>query len=269
MRTERQARALLAARAIAARHGLRSAGPRLLSDCNNTIVCLDPWSVVAKVADTSHRPAAAARLRRELDVALYLARAGAPVGEPSLELPVRAHRHGSLVVTFWRYHTHDPGASIDPDAASRALHEVHRALESYPGRLPSFPLLPDPRRLCGDDAERESLLAEYAWLAAALEGRAWRRRPLHGDPHGGNFLSTRTGCLWIDFESACLGPQEWDLSALPGGDLGSRPDVDCELLAVLRRVRTLRTVAWCRTRAGSWPEVERAAAAHIALVRAA
>lgn len=269
MRTERQARALQAARAIAARHGLHSPQPRLLSDCNNTIVHLDPWPVVAKVADTSHRPTAAARLRRELDVALHLTRVGAPVGAPSLELPVRPHRHGSLVVTFWRYYEHDPGGSIDPSAASRTLREVHRALESYLGDLPLFPLLPDPRHLCAEEQEHAFLLGEHARLAAALEGRAWARRPLHGDPHRGNLLLTRGGCLWIDFESACLGPQEWDLSALPGGGSGSWPDVDRELLALLRRLRTLRTVAWCRTRAGSWPEVERAAAAHLALARGA
>ena len=70
----------------------------------------------------------------------------------------------------------------------------------------------------------------------------------------------------IDFESSCAGPVEWDLSALPADEASAWGDVDCDLLALLRRVRS---VIWCRTRAGSGPAVERAAAAHLDLLRAA
>ena len=87
MYTERQLRAMRAAGVIAARHGLRGAEPRLLSDCNNTIVHLAPWPVVAKVAETSGRPAARIRLQRELDVALHLVRTGAPDPHPSPRRP--------------------------------------------------------------------------------------------------------------------------------------------------------------------------------------
>jgi Ser/Thr protein kinase RdoA (MazF antagonist) len=256
-----------AARAIAARHGLPSPRPRLLSDCNNTIVHLVPWPVVAKVADTSTRPGAAGRLQRELDVARHLASSGAAVAAPSPELPVEPHRHSCQVATFWRFQEHDPAAPADGRAAARSLRELHRALATFAGELPPFRPLPDPRRLSVPQPERSFLLAEHARLTAELRGRAWASRPLHGDPHRGNLLATRDGCRWIDFESACLGPLEWDLSALPAGDASAWPGADRSLLTLLRQVRSFRTVLWCRTRAGSGPEVERAAAAHLALLR--
>lgn len=266
MRSERQARAARAAQGIAARHGLRCAQPRLLSDCNNTIVHLAPWPVVAKVADLGRRPSAAGRLQRELDVAVHLARAGAPVAPPSGELPVQLHHHRGHVVTFWVHQEHAPAR----DTGRRTLGAVHRALETYPGDLPPFRPLPDARSLLrSPGADRDLLLDEHARLARALRGYETRWRPLHGDPHRGNLLLTPAGCRWIDFESACLGPLEWDLSALPGTDGGAPDGVDAGLLALLRRARSLRTLVWCRNWAGSGPEVARAAATHLELLRAA
>ena len=113
------------------------------------------------------------------------------------------------------------------------------------------------------------LIREHGRLGAALEGRSVPCRPLHGDPHRGNLLVTAAGSLWIDFESACLGPVEWDLSALSGDATDAWSRVDPDLLDLLRRARSLRTVVWCRTRAGSGPEVQRAAATHLELLGAA
>lgn len=265
MRTQRQTQAIRAARITAARHGLRSAEPQLLSDCNNTIVHLAPWPVVAKVADTTRRPTAAARLQRELEVALHLARAGAPVVAPSAEVPIRLHRCCNQVLTFWSYCEQAPGGG----AEAGTLREVHRALEAYPGDLPPLRPLPDPRRLDALEPERSFLIDQHSGLVAALRGRALCRRPLHGDPHRGNLLVSPAGCRWIDFEAACLGPLEWDLSALPRDEAAAWEGVDHELLAVLRRARSLRTVVWCRTWAGSGPEVARTAAAHLELLRTA
>jgi hypothetical protein len=67
----------------------------------------------------------------------------------------------------------------------------------------------------------------------------------------------------IDFESACTGPLEWDLSALPGGGAGVFPDVDHELLAVLRQLRSLCVAVWCWQRPGRTPEIDRAARLHL------
>src|SRR5262245_42289146 len=37
-------------------------------------------------------------------------------------------------------------------------------------------------------------------------------RPLHGSPHRGNIVVTRTGIWFLNFETACTSPLEWDLA---------------------------------------------------------
>lgn len=58
-------------------------------------------------------------------------------------------------------------------------------------------------------------------------------------PHSGNSLSTPSGLLLLDFETACRGPLEWDLSAMRDDDIRAFPSVDRDALSLLRRVRTL------------------------------
>lgn len=42
----------------------------------------------------------------------------------------------------------------------------------------------------------------------------WPRRPLPGDAHTGNVLTTPRGPRWTDFEDVCAGPVAWDLASL-------------------------------------------------------
>jgi hypothetical protein len=268
-------RACAAARAVAGRHGIPVAEPRVLGSCNNTIVHLAPRQLVAKVCATSRRPAGAAMLGTELDVARHLVAAGAPIAAPSLELPAEVHRHDEHAITFWRYHA-PSGAAPDAAAGGRALAAVHQALDTYPGPLPSFlsrqvrragRLIAEPNALPAlPPPDRALLAAEHARLTAALEGRDLASRALHGDPHPANFLAARAGCLMIDFESACAGPLEWDLSAL------SEAAADCfaadpELLALLRRLRSICVVTWCWALRGRSEEVDRAARLHLERLR--
>lgn len=275
----RQAGALRAARSVAARHGVRVAGARVLMDCNNTIVLLRPLPVVAKVCAVSTRPKGTAVLAAELDIALHLGRSGAPIALPSDELPAVVHREEDYVLTFWRYERHDPAASIDGRAAGRALRECHRAMDTYGGRHSSFldrqvaragRLLADSGALSElRDADRAFLADQYRVLTAELRGRELRWRVLHGDPHRGNLLVDGRRCLMIDFESVCTGPVEWDLSALPGGGAGRFPEVDPGLLALLRRLRSVCVAVWCALHSSRVAELRSAAERHLALLRQA
>jgi hypothetical protein len=56
----------------------------------------------------------------------------------------------------------------------------------------------------------------------------------------------------VDFESVCSGPLEWDLSALPCVDAGIF-SVDADLLALLRRLRSLCVTVWWWTRPRNLP----------------
>ena len=275
----RRAAASGAARAVAARYGIHAPGARVLTDCNNTVIHLAPLALVAKVCAVSRRPAGPATLAAELEIALHLGRSGAPIALPSTDLPATVHRDGDHALTFWRYERHDPQLAVKGEAAGRALRECHRALDTYRGRRPSFldrqvaragRLLADPRalpELPGPD--RAFLEAQHHRLTAELHGRRLTPRLLHGDPHRGNLLVGRRRCLMIDFESVCVGPLEWDLSALPGEGAGLFPHVDRGLLALLRQLRSLCVAVWCSVHAARAGELRRAAALHLGLLRSA
>jgi hypothetical protein len=169
-------------------------------------------------------------------------------------MPAEVWRHGEHALTFWTYHEQHRGEPLDPRTAGWVLQRCHQALDTYQGTLPSFlerqvaaagRALADPGALSTlPAATRAALTTEHAALSAALAGRDARWRALHGDPHRRNFLATSRGCLMIDFESACAGPLEWDLSALPDGPAGVFRSVDAELLGILRRLRRVCVSVW-------------------------
>jgi hypothetical protein len=104
-------------------------------------------------------------------------------------------------------------------------------------------------------------------LEEALVGRVSVARPLHGSPHAGNWLRTTEGLVLLDFETACRGPLEWDLTALDDASLHLFADVDVELVVLLRRMRSVCVAAKCWVEPDRAPEVRDAAHIHLKLLR--
>ena len=52
-------------------------------------------------------------------------------------------------------------------------------------------------------------------LRRAIDDRGAAEQLLHGEPHPGNVLRTKTGLLFIDLETCCRGPVEFDLAHAP------------------------------------------------------
>jgi Ser/Thr protein kinase RdoA (MazF antagonist) len=184
-------------------------------------------------------------------------------------------------VTFW---AEIPGprrrASIaDLGTALRQLHAVEDGqlqedlmpLDPWartPGRIEQAPIRDRDRRVLRD------VLAEVqdAWPLAQFELPGGT---IHGDAHAGNLIQSPAGApLLLDFDSACIGPREWDLAptALYAVSLGwiSRSDyagfVDAyggfdvtaaAAFPLLTRMRELRMTAWIAMHAS---ESERLAA---------
>jgi hypothetical protein len=270
--------AVLAAQAIAQRHGIAAESARVLHDANNVVVHLAPSPVVAKICRASVGDHGWRKLATELEIARHLVRAGAPVVGPSHELPPGPHIQGGFAMTFWRHHDHDPSAPASTRAAAQALAQVHEALDSYPETFTSFldrQVSRSAKILFGDSApsqlptsDRDFLCSQYLSITSELHNRKLNCRTLHGDPHRGNVLVSKDGYLLIDFESVCSGPVEWDLSALPGLGAGAFC-VDEDLLSLVRRLRSLCVAVWCWTRARSSTVLDRAARNHMGLLRLA
>jgi Ser/Thr protein kinase RdoA (MazF antagonist) len=205
------------------------------------------------------RPEPDVWLRREVDIATFLAGRGAPVVPPSAELPPGPHEHDGLFVSFWRFVDPNEGRPLDVAEAGRSLRELHAALRDFPGELPWLvPALEDvghglallEKRGALADADLAMLRAEHAGLRAVLE--AGGGQALHGDAHVENLLPTPDGPLWSDFEDTCRGPIAWDLTCLAGSSAFVREEalaaygdvVDAEELDRFLEARSLQGVVW-------------------------
>jgi aminoglycoside phosphotransferase (APT) family kinase protein len=232
---------------VASRLGLWVTNPTVLSDSNNLVLWLRPAPVVAKVGVGHHR-----RLALELSIARHLTTLGAPISPPAADVPPEVHRDGNVEVTFWAYQPHIDG-DPDPQAVAAALREVHEAMLSHPGRLPQYSEeLESVAEVLGNDDRTRALRPEDRdLLCSALELLRSRLDtvelvPLHGSPHNGNMLIHDGDVRFIDFETACLGPVEWDLAHLSAEAAATYPGaVDIQRLETCRTLVSVKTSAWC------------------------
>lgn len=181
-----------------------------MRDLTNVIVHLAPAPVVARVQLTIAGMRGRDWGRAEMDAALFLAGAGAPIAPPAADVDPGPHEHDGLLVTFWRWIDHDP-ARADTRAAGRALRDLHAAFAGYDGELPTCDRLDEVRELLAASPPSPELdeLRALADRLPPLDGR-----PIHGDAHLRNVLWSPAGPLWSDLENVCRGPREYDLACI-------------------------------------------------------
>ncbi|MGH2346092.1 MAG: phosphotransferase, partial [Chloroflexota bacterium] len=72
---------------------------------------------------------------------------------------------------------------------------------------------------------------------------------LHGSPHNGNILVVDGAARFLDLETACVGPLEWDLAHVSDEVVGNYPvRVNYTLLEVCRALVSVKTATWCWAR---------------------
>lgn len=94
------------------------------------------------------------------------------------------------------------------------------------------------------DADRVFLGGRLAGLRSAIEKRGAVEQLLHGEPHPGNVLSTGNGPLFIDLETCCRGPVEFDLAHVPEAVCNNYPNIDQGLLDECRQLVLAMVAAW-------------------------
>ena len=269
----RSERAVAAAVAVAARHGIPADQPHVLWDSNNTVVHMYPAPVVAKVAANERDREGAGALSRELAVAAHVAPLGAPVAEPSDQLPSQVHCQDGLAMTFWRYYEQDRDVRVPCAAIADSLRELHRALRSFPGALPDFRVrVHDARAIFAEghswrlrDRDRDFLVAEHDRLRVKLDRLEPRIQPLHGCPHGYNRLTVAGRVVWIDLETACRGPLEADVGFT--SCQGAFPEADPRLLALFADLASVNAAIACWARMDKAPDLAWHAAYHLGVLR--
>jgi hypothetical protein len=93
------------------------------------------------------------------------------------------------------------------------------------------------------DADRD-LLGDTLQRLRQLIGDRGGEQLLHGEPHSGNVLATRDGLLFIDFETCCRGPVEFDLAHAPVEVGEHYPGLDQALLRECRILVLAMVTTW-------------------------
>ncbi len=270
-----RARAVCAAEQAARAHGVEVIAPTILQDWNDTIVHLRPAPIVARVRTSWLEDDAENTFEREVSVAAHAAARGAPLVPPTANPPAGPHRFEGLVVTFWEYVDELPG-DVQADEAGRALRALHDAIAEYPFSLPPVWERLDRAQSIVDDAgscpalpedDRRFLADRLRDLRSGFLRLQLAERPLHGGPHLANLLRTPAGPRWIDFDTVCRGPLEWDLAHLPEAAAVSFPEARQDALALARRLVGAEVAVWCWRTYGRAPEVDEAAHFHLGRLR--
>ena len=199
---------------------------------------------MARVAPVAHDHAAL-----EIPLALQLTAVGAPVAALDPRVEPRGHRLDGFEVTLWIfYETVSPAPS--PAAYADALHRLHAGLRTVDLPTPhASDRVAEAEQIVTrpdlspelDDADRE-LLADV--LGRGLPDDRSADQLLHGEPHPGNVLDTADGPRFIDLETSCRGPVEFDLAHVPEAVVARYAGVDRGLLDDCRQLVLAMVAAW-------------------------
>jgi hypothetical protein len=248
MQASQASRAMAAAKSTASSLGLAVDGAIVLHDSNKLTVRLLPCDVVARVA-----PAAFQVSQFEIEIARRLAGSGSPVAALDPRVSPRVYERDGLVITLWTYYEPAAPQELSPAGYASALERLHAGLRNVDVPAPHFtdrveqaqqlvasrdrtPALADP--------DRELLGDTLGSLRRAISESGAAEQLLHGEPHPGNVLATKDGPLFIDFETCCRGPVEFDLAHAPEEVGEHYPGVNQDVLRACRLLVLAMITTW-------------------------
>ena len=250
------ARAIEATISIAVSLGLPADEAIALHDSNKLALRVLPCDVFARVSPRGHEHA-----RFEVELAQRLAAARSPVAALGPRVEPRGYQRDGFEVTFWTYY--EPRTSrLSPLAYAHALERLHAGMRTidvptphFTGRVAEAEQLVTRPDLTPDltDIDRQLLIGTLRQLRRALRDHGASEQLLHGEPHPGNVLSTIEGPLFIDLETCCRGPVEFDLAHVPTTVSEHYPDVDLVLLSDCRQLVLAMVAAWRWDRDDQFP----------------
>jgi len=264
-------RALAVATSVASALGLPVDDVIVLHDSNKLTARLLPCDIVARVAPLAHQSA-----QFEIEVARRLAETHSPVAALDPRAEPRVYERDGFAVTLWTYYQPVTPREVPPADYATALERLHTGLRQLDVRTPHFTdrveeaqRLVDSSNLTPDlaDADRGLLITTLRSRRQAIIDRGAAEQLLHGEPHPGNVLSTKSGPLFIDFETCCRGPVEFDLAHVPE-DVGARyAAADDDLLIECRGLVLAMVAAWRWDLGDQFPDKQRAARALLSALR--
>ncbi|GAA3770084.1 phosphotransferase enzyme family protein [Streptomyces phyllanthi] len=267
-------RAVAAAMSTASSLGLTVDDAIVLQDSNKLTLRLLPCDVLARVAPVADQVA-----QFEVDLAQRLAESGCPVVALEPRVEPRVHERDGFVVTLWTYYEPVTPQEVSPADYADALERLHAGMRELDVPAPHFTdRVEQAQRLLADrdrtpalaDADRELLGDTLRSLRRVIGERGGAAEQLlHGEPHPGNVLTTKNGLLFIDLETCCRGPVEFDLAHAPEEVSEHCPGVDQDLLRQCRILVLAMITTWRWDRGDQLPNGRRLAAEWLRQIRGA
>ncbi len=220
----------------------------VLQDSNRLTLRLLPCDVLAQVVPVAHQVA-----RFEIELAQRLAESKSPVAAPDPRVEPRVYERDGYVVTLWTYYEPVARREVAPADYAHALTRLHAGMRKIDVRTPHFTdRVEQAQQLVASrdhtpalaDADRELLGDTLRRLRRAIGERGGAEQPLHGEPHPGNLLTTKHGLLFIDLETCCRGPVEFDLAHAPEDVSDHYPGIDQGLLRDCRILVLAMITTW-------------------------
>ena len=109
------------------------------------------------------------------------------------------------------------------------------------------------------DVDRDLLTTTLRDLRRTIVDHGAVEQLLHGEPHPGNVLATTSGLRFIDLETCCRGPVEFDLAHVPEQVSEHYSGADRQLLAECRGLVLAMVAAWRFEPGDQLPNGQRAA----------
>ncbi|MFG2799839.1 phosphotransferase enzyme family protein [Streptomyces pseudovenezuelae] len=273
MQASEASRAVTAAMSIASSLGLTADDAIVLHDSNKLTLRLLPCDVLARVAPVADQVA-----EFEVELAQRLAESGCPVAALEPRVEPRVHERDGFVVTLWTYYSPVTPGEISPGDYANALARLHVGMRELDVPTPHFTdRVEQAQRLVANrdrtpalsEADRELLADTLRSLRRAIVERGAAEQLLHGEPHPGNLLTTKNGLLFIDLETCCRGPVEFDLAHAPEEVGEQYPGVEQDLLRECRILVLAMITTWRWERGDQLPNGRRLAAEWLNQIRAA
>ncbi len=242
------ARAIEAATSTAEGLGLAVDEAIVLRASNRFSLRLLPSDVLARVAPGTH---GAAQL--EVGLAARLAGTGSPVASLDPRVAARVYARDGFTITLWTYYAAQASRELSPVDYADALRRLHLGMQRVDVATPHFTdRVREAEELVGSrtrtpglgDADRCLLMSVLTTATRGIGVRRAAEQLLHGEPHPGNVLNTTDGPLFIDLETCCRGPVEFDLAHVPDEVVERYPGIDPDLLRECRVLVLAMVAAW-------------------------
>jgi hypothetical protein len=274
-------RAMAAAMATASSLDLTVDDAIVLHDSNKLTLRLLPCDVLARVAPVA--PVALQVSQFEVELAQRLVDSGLPVAALERRVDPRVYEYDDFVVTLWTYYEPAATREVSPADYASALKRLHAGmrtldLSALPIPTPHFTdRVEEAQQLVASrdhtpalaEADRELLGETLRRLRRVIGDRGAAEQLLHGEPHPGNVLTTKNGLLFIDLETCCRGPVEFDLAHAPEEVSEHYPGVNQELLRECRILMLAMITTWRWDRGDQFPDGRQLGTEWLSQLRAA